>query len=35
MWIDKSIYLSKDKLTDDILGIISLRNVTERYRQEY
>ena len=35
MWIDKSVYLSKDKLTDDILGIISLRNVTERYRQEY
>lgn len=35
MWIDKTIYLTKDNITGNIIGIVSLKNVTERYRQEY
>ena len=35
MWIGKTIYLAKDNITEHIIGIVSLRNVTERYHQEY
>lgn len=35
MWIGKTIYLAKDSITDDVIGIVSLRNVTERYHQEF
>lgn len=35
MWIGKTIYLAKDNITGHIIGIVSLRNVTERYHQEY
>lgn len=35
MWINKTIYLTKDNIQGDIIGIVSLRNVTDRYRQDY
>ncbi len=35
MWISKTIYLAKDNLTGDIIGIVGLRNVSERYQQEF
>lgn len=35
MWINKTIYLAQDKMNGDIVGIVSLRDVTDRYRQEY
>lgn len=35
MWVSKTVYLAKDSITDDITGIVSLRNVSERYRQEF
>ncbi len=35
MWINKTIYLAEDKMNGDIIGIVSLRDVTDRYRQEY
>ena len=35
MWINKTIYLAQDKMTGDVIGIVSLRDVTDRYRQEF
>ena len=35
MWINKTVYLTKDNATGDIIGIVSLRNANERYRQEF
>ena len=35
MWINKTIYLTQDNIHGDIIGIVSLRNVTDRYRQDY
>ena len=35
MWVSKTVYLAKDNITDDIIGIVSLRNVSERYHQEF
>ncbi len=35
MWVSKTVYLSKDNITEDITGIVSLRNVSERYHQEF
>ena len=35
MWINKTIYLAQDKMSDDVIGIVSLRDVTDRYRQEF
>ena len=35
MLINKTIYLTKDNIQGDIIGIVSLRNVTDRYRQDY
>lgn len=35
MWINKTIYLAEDKLSGDVVGIVSLRDVTDRYRQDY
>ncbi len=35
MWINKTIYLAQDKVTGDVIGIVSLRDVTDRYRQEF
>lgn len=35
MWVSKTVYLAKDNITGDIIGIVSLRNVSERYHQEF
>lgn len=35
MWVCKTVYLTKDSITGEIIGIVSLRNVTERYEQEF
>lgn len=35
MWINKMIYLSADQESGDVIGIICLKDVTERYHQEF